>query len=263
MREQNGGLCTCGIDHQTLGRSPSSRRKARAFYANAAPLPPFFSELATLAATALLFLLFTGCGGAPRSGVLFYGDSIFGKWDLKTYFPRQEVINGGHFGKRTDELLAALPDALSGKNVCSGFDGAPGIPATLKCRSITPPRTIVILAGWNNMLQGYNVDARPDLVKMVELAHKAGVNVLICTVYLFDPTHPASWMVPTGNAPVTFYDQWRDSLNALIRSIKGPNITVVDFSRVFRNASGYTADGVHPNAAEYAQMRDAIAPLLN
>ena len=222
-----------------------------------------FRVHALLAATAFLVILLTGCGGRPRSGALFYGDSIFGNWNLKAYFPGQDVINGGHFGKRTDELLAALPDALSGKNVCSGFDGALGIRATLECRPIPPPATIVILAGWNNMFQGYTVDARPDLIKMVGLARKAGVKVLICTVYRFDPAHPAPWMVPTGNAPVTFYDQWRDPLNDLIRSIKGPDITLVDLSRVFKNASGYTADGVHPTAAGYAQMREAIAPLLH
>lgn len=239
------------------------RRQARGSYANVARLPVVFPKPAILAVIALLLVLLTGCGGTPRSGVLFYGDSIFGKWNLSAYFPGQDVINGGHFGKRTDELLLALPDALSGKNVCSGFDGAPGIPATLKCRPIPPPATVVILAGWNNMFQGYKVDARPDLIKMVGLARKAGVKVLICTVYRFDPAHPAPWMVPTGNAPVNFYAQWRDPLNDLIRSIKGPRITVVDLSGVFQSESGYTADGVHPNASGYAQMRDAIAPLLH
>lgn len=225
-------------------------------------------DVALLLAAAIAL---SGCGGRPnsstfianRTGVLFYGDSIFGNWDLASYFPGNGYINGGHFGKRTDELLVALPDALSGKNVCSGFDGAPGVPATLKCGPIPPPATIVILAGWNNMFQGYKVDARRDSIQMVWLARKAGVKVVICTVYPFDPAHPAPWMVPTGSAPVTSYDLWRDPLNDLIRSMKGPSITVADLSKVFKSESGYTADGVHPNASGYAQMRDAIAPLLN
>ena len=109
-------------------------------------------------ATVLLLLCaLSGCGGishdptfiANRTGVLVYGDSIIGKWDLDAYFPGKGYINGGHFGKRTDELLAALPDALSGKNVCSGYDGDANTPSTLTCRPIPPPATIVILAGWN------------------------------------------------------------------------------------------------------------------
>ena len=263
MRERTGGCCACEIDHQRRGCNSLPGMAAGAPRGKVARAPLMSLVPAIRAATVLLLILLAGCGGTPRSGVLFYGDSIFGNWNLQAYFPGQEVINGGHFGKRTDQLLIALPDALSGKNVCSGFDGAPGIPATLKCRPIPPPATVVILAGWNNMFQGYNVDARPNLIQMVELAHEAGVKVVICTVYPFDPAHPAPWMVPTGSAPVTFYDQWRAPLNDFIRSIKGHDITVVDLSGMFRGESGYTADGVHPNASGYAQMRDAIAPLLN
>jgi lysophospholipase L1-like esterase len=225
----------------------------------------------SMKAASLLFIiiLIVGCGApvhdstfiANRSGVLFYGDSIFGKWDLDSAFPGQNVINGGHFGKRTDELLAALPDALSGKNVCSGYDGNPGDPstATLTCHPITPPATIVILAGWNNMFQGYQVDARPDIKEMVKLSRAAGVAVVLCTVYPFDPAHPASWMVPDGSQPVTFYDMWRNPMND---SIAQDGVTVVDMSAVFAGQSGYTSDGVHPNSSGYAQMHDAISPAL-
>ena len=218
---------------------------------------------------AFLCLAVSGCGWhdstfiAHRSGVLFYGDSIFGKWDLNSYFPGKGYTNGGYFGQRSDQLLARLPDALSGRNVCSGFDGA-GDPtqSTLTCGPIPPPATIVILAGWNNMFQGYQVDARPDIVQMVGLSRRAGVRVVLCTVYAFDPAHPASWMVPTGNAPVTFYDMWRDPLNEEIRSIRGTEIKVVDLSAVLGTQSDYTADGVHPNASGYAQMKAAIEPAL-
>jgi lysophospholipase L1-like esterase len=39
-------------------------------------------------------------------------------------------------------------------------------------------------------------------------------------------------------------------------------VTVVDFSGLFDKQSGYTLDGIHPNNAGYAQMRDLINQVL-
>ena len=95
---------------------------------------------------------------------------------------------------------------------------------------------------------------------MAAMARESGVKVIICTLYAYDPAHPAPWMVPTGNAPVTFYDMWRVPLNGHIASING--LTVVNISGVFTGQNDYTIDGVHPNTAGYAQMRDAISHAL-
>lgn len=215
--------------------------------------------------TLFFALLLTGCGGSvqskpstvARSGVVFFGDSIFGKWNLDADFPGKGYVNGGHFGQRTDQLLAAFPDVLSGANVCSGFDGDATTPSTLKCVAIPPPATVVIFAGWNNFFQG-NIGntALPDITRMVKLAQASGVRVIVCTVYAYDPAHPAPFMVPTGNAPVTFYDMWRVPLNDGIQKLYG--VSVADFSGTFAGQSGYTADGVHPINVGYAQMRDTL-----
>jgi len=213
---------------------------------------------------ALLFVL-VGCGGSiqhnsqaqprPQSApVVFFGDSIFGRMDLNAYFPGKGYVNGGMFGYRTDQLKAILPDVLSGAKVCNGLDGNDTFPLT--CTSIAPPKTIVILAGWNNFFQGNKVDPLADLQAMATLAKASGVNVVICTLYAYDPAHPAPWMVPTGKAPVTFYDMWRVPLNEGIGKIEG--VTVVDLSSMFAGQSGYTLDGVHPINAAYSQMRDIL-----
>lgn len=107
------------------------------------------------------FLLITvmvlaGCGGnvtssssgTQRSGVVFVGDSIFARWPLKIYFPDRNFINSGIDGERTDEVLARLPDILSGANVCTKN---PSI--SLTCNSITPPEAVVIYVGWNDVFQ--------------------------------------------------------------------------------------------------------------
>jgi hypothetical protein len=209
---------------------------------------------------ALLFLLI-GCGGStpqPQPSVIFFGDSIFGAWNLETYFPGKGYVNGGMFGYRTDQLKAVLPDVLSGKNVCHGLDGDPTFPLT--CGPVTPPKTIVIMAAWNNFLQNDTGNPGDDLQSMVDMAAAKGVKVIICTVYAYDPAHPAPWMAPTGAAPVTFYDMWRTPLNNSIGQMHG--VAFVDFSALFDGQSDYTIDGIHPNDSGYLQMRDLVNQAL-
>jgi hypothetical protein len=215
----------------------------------------------------LLFVL-VGCGGSfqrnsqtqPQSApVVFFGDSIFGRMDLNAYFPGKGYVNGGMFGYRTDQLKALLPDVISGNKVCNGLDGNADFPLT--CVSIAKPKTIVIMAGWNNFFQANNVAAISDLQSMAATAKASGVKVIICTLYAFDPAHPEPWMVPTGNAPVTFYDMWRNPLNEGISKEMG--ITVVDFSSMLAGQSDYTLDGVHPNSSSYSQMAQVLSVVLD
>ncbi len=195
----------------------------------------------------------------PRSGVVFFGDSIFGRWDLAADFPNKNYVNGGMYGYRTDQLLAILPAVLSGEKVCHGLAGNDTAP--LVCQSIPAPATIILECSWNNFFQGNTGNtALSDIKAMVKMADDNGVRVIVTTVYAYDPAHPQPWMVPTGNAPVTFYDMWRIPLNSGIAKING--VTVVDFSAMFAAQSGYTIDGVHPTDAGYAQMRDLLAPKI-
>ena len=212
-----------------------------------------------IAMLTLLFLII-GCGGAIhppqplQPSVVFFGDSIFGAWNLETYFPGKAYVNGGMFGFRTDQLKTILPDVLSGKKVCHGLDGDSTFPLT--CVAVPPPKTIVIMAGWNNLFQDDFGNPNDDLQSMAAMANAKRLKVIICTVFAYDPGHPAPWMEPTGNAPVTFYDMWRTPLNNSIGQMHG--VSFVDFSALFDGQSGYTIDGIHPNDAGYAKMRDLI-----
>jgi hypothetical protein len=209
----------------------------------------------------MLFLL-VGCGGSiqqPQPSVIFFGDSIFGAWNLQTYFPGKPYVNGGMFGYRTDQLKALLSDVLSGNKVCHGLDGNDTFP--LSCIQVTPPKTIVIMAGWNNFLQDNSGNPMDDLQSMAAMASAKGIRVIICTVYAYDPAHPAPWMAPTGAVPLTFYDMWRTPLNSSISLMHG--VTFVGFSTLFDGQSDYTVDGIHPNDSGYAQMRDLINQVLN
>src|SRR5262249_34641773 len=131
-----------------------------------------------------------------RSGVVFLGDSIFGGWDLDAEFPGRGYVNGGMFGFRTDQLLALLPEVLSGKKVCHGLEGNSDFP--LSCAQLSqPPATIVLFAGWNDMIQSVPEDVIVfNLRTIVDRAHAQGVEVVLCVPYRWDSSHLAPWMQP-------------------------------------------------------------------
>jgi lysophospholipase L1-like esterase len=116
------------------------------------------------------------------------------------------------------------------------------------------------MAAWNNFFQDNFGNPADDLQSMAAMASVKGIRVIICTIYAYDPAHPAPWMAPTGAAPVTFYDMWRTPLNNNIGQMQG--VTFVDFSALFEKQSDYTVDGIHPNDAGYSQMRDLVNQVL-
>jgi hypothetical protein len=227
-----------------------------------------------------LALLFVGCGGnvtAPpqaqksaavtRSGTVFVGDSIIGRWDLDSYFPGKGYVNAGWFGKRTDEMLAVFPSILDGSRVCRGFDNVPGDPAfPFSCQSIKPPAEVVILLGWNDMFQDFSTtQAAANIKSMAEMAKAAGVHVVLVVPYRFDSAHPASWMQPfdacatDGNYPFSLNQEPLLNSGIVAEGLPTANLETVFLAGC---QSDYTIDGVHPNASGYQQMHDAIEKVI-
>jgi hypothetical protein len=229
-----------------------------------------------------LMICLAGCGGnitatppqksiVQRSGIVFVGDSIFGGWDLDSYFPGKGYVNAGWFGKRTDEILAVFPSILDGSKVCHGFDGTPSDPAfPFSCRSIPAPAEVVILLGWNDLFQGKDTtQAAANIHSMVNLAQTAGVKVVLVVPYRYDSAHPASWMQPWDPCSDLFpyrADQ-EPVLNAGIRAIPGNSVAqsrprFADLEALFTCQSDYTTDGIHPNASGFQQMHDVLEHLI-
>jgi hypothetical protein len=225
----------------------------------------------------VLLLALSGCGGnitatppqkstIQRSGTVFVGDSIFGRWDIDSYFPGKGYVNAGWFGKRTDEILAVFPSILDGSNVCHGFDGTPSDPAfPFSCGSIPAPAEVVILLGWNDLFQGYDsAQAARNIGAMVQLAQAAGVKVVLVVPYRFDSAHPATWMQPWDSCEWGPYSANEEPvLNAGIRDKDAQSATpIADLESLFTCQSDYTIDGIHPNAAGYQQMHDLLEHLI-
>lgn len=247
-----------------------------------------------------MVLLLAGCGGSQLhvpvvtarptvpsgtqaepctqcAGTVFVGDSIFGRLVADPTFTNAGYIDAGVFGERTDEMLARFPEIISGQNVCHGYNPPAGSPADPNfpyvCSSLPEqPKTVVIMGGWNNFFQNNPGNtALSDIQSMALMAEERGIKVIVCTLYAYDPGHPAPWMVPTGNAPITFYDVWRNPLNMGLRLLDNTsfdklrsmgNVSVVDLSSVFAGQSLYTIDGVHPTDAGNTQMMNAIIPSI-
>lgn len=201
-------------------------------------------------------LLFAGCGAivapkpvnnpvpinhaqAGRAGVVFLGDSVSARWPLDTYFPGKNYVDAGIGGQTTAQILARLPDVLSGAQTCTSITGV----APFTCQSITPPATVMIFAGWNDILGGLDMNqAAANIRGMILLCQQAGVTPIVSTVYRFDSAF--------GDGSDLNFDE-----DVIDQSIRTSGVTYIDLEALFQGQSGYTVDGVHPNPAGYAQMQ--------
>jgi hypothetical protein len=197
----------------------------------------------------------------PRSGVVFLGDSIFGAWDLGAEFQGKGYVNGGMFGFRTDQLLALLPDLLSGDKVCHGLEGDANFPLTC-ARLSQPPAKIVLFAGWNDMIQSVGEDNIIfNLRTIVDRAHAQGVEVVLCVPYRWDSAHLASWMQPfTPTSTVFPYSPTELALDSDLRATQFTQLA--DFDAALFGQAAYTSDGLHPDSTGHAALHNALAALL-
>jgi lysophospholipase L1-like esterase len=186
-----------------------------------------------------------------RSGVAFLGDSTSALWDLDTYFPGKGYVNAGIGGNTTAQILARLPDLLSGKQACTSRNGQ----APFTCESIPPPATVMIFAGWNNVLGTLDpVQTANDIQKMILLCQQAGVQPIVSTIYLYDSAESV--------APPSFGPVFDAEINTVNASIRGFGVTYIDLEALFQGQSDYTIDGVHPNPTGYTAMQGAYNLVL-
>jgi lysophospholipase L1-like esterase len=170
---------------------------------------------------------------APPSGS---GDqtSQYAYWLMKVH-PDWEVVNQGINAQRSDTIAARFA-----KDVVA-----------------LEPAVVVIVAGVNDVYQGRAAQhVKEQLAAMYTMAHHAGIKVVAGTII------PYNTATADQNARMREINEW---IRAQAKA--DPRILFVD-TRVAVAAPGRpdmlasSPDGLHPDAAGYRKMADAIEPAI-
>jgi lysophospholipase L1-like esterase len=186
----------------------------------------------------LMVCLLVGCSGSPKltpvppdGVILAFGDSLTygtGAGDGESYpavlqgLIGRTVVNAGVPGETTAEGLARLPGVLDE----------------------TTPRLMILCLGGNDFLRRLDEkQAADNLRAMVALARSRGVEVVLMAVPKFGLTL----------SPPEFYAQMAEELKL---PLEGGIMRSVVMN------SAMKSDEVHPNAAGYKAVAEALAELL-
>jgi lysophospholipase L1-like esterase len=170
---------------------------------------------------------------APPAG---NGDetSQYAYWLMKAH-PEWEVVNQGINAQRSDAIAGRFEDDVIAKK----------------------PAVVVIIAGVNDVYQGRPAQhVKDQLAAMYKRAHAAGIRVVGGTII------PYNTATNDQNARMHDVNDW------IRTQARGdPGVIVVD-TRAAVAAPGdpdklaSSPDGLHPDAAGYRKMADAIAPAI-
>jgi len=168
---------------------------------------------------------------APPTGK---GDetSQYAYWLMKAH-PDWEVVNQGINAQRSDVIAGRFEEDVIAKK----------------------PAVVVIIAGVNDVYQGRPAQhVKDQLAAMYKRAHAAGIRVVAGTII------PYNTATNDQNARVRDINDW---IRTQARA--DPGVIVVD-TRAAVAATGEpdqlasSPDGLHPDAAGYRKMADALAP---
>ncbi len=171
---------------------------------------------------------------APPSGK---GDetSQYAYWLMKAH-PEWEVINQGINAQRSDVIAARFDEDVIAKK---------------------PAIVVIIIAGVNDVYQGRPAQhVKDQLAAMYKRAHDAGIRIVAGTI------------IPYNTATADQNARMRDINDWIRTQARGdPGVIYVD-TRAAVAAPGdpdklaSSPDGLHPDAAGYRKMAEAIAPAI-
>ena len=160
--------------------------------------------------------------------------SQYAYWLMKAH-PDWDVVNQGINAQRSDQIAARFEEDVIAKK----------------------PALVIIIAGVNDVYQGRPAQhVKDQLAAMYKRAHDAGIRVVAGTII---PYNTAS---ADQNARMKEINDWIRS-----QSRADPGVLFVD-TRAAVSAPGKpdmlasSPDGLHPDAAGYRKMADAIGPVV-
>jgi lysophospholipase L1-like esterase len=170
---------------------------------------------------------------APPSGK---GDvtSQYAYWLMKMH-PDWEVINQGINAQRSDVIAGRFEQDVIAKK----------------------PAVVVIIAGVNDVYQGRSAQhVKDQLAAMYKRAHDAGIRVVAGTII------PYNSATADQNARMHDINDWIRS-----QARADPGVVFVDTRAAVAAPGNHdrlasSPDGLHPDAAGYRKMADAIAPAV-
>ena len=193
----------------------------------------------TLLIAALLALLATACGRPPTLDPLAPGDGILAFGDSLTRG------TGAPDGQSYPAQLARLIDRTVVNSGVPGETSAEGVRRLSEVLDEVRPALVLICHGGNDILRGLNLDAaRRNLEAMVETARAAGAQVVLIGV-------PRRSLLLRDTAD--FYVEVAEELGLPLEDEALEDILGDDELK---------SDAVHPNAAGYRRLAEAVAELL-
>lgn len=163
--------------------------------------------------------------GDPRSQYAY--------WILKSH-PEWRVINQGINGQRSDQILARFDSSVSRHH----------------------PDTVVVLAGVNDLYQGYPVEqVTKNLGAIYDRATQESIRVIACSILPY-------------NRMSTEVKERMAQANAWIRSYSASHgLTFCDLFHAVENPERpntliSSPDGLHPDVAGYRKMAEALLPAI-
>ncbi|BBM86924.1 arylesterase [Candidatus Uabimicrobium amorphum] len=186
----------------------------------------------------LLFLFLLGCGGEAKRAAIGEDEVIVAFGDSLTYGVGASTQNNypSVLGKLLDREIVA--SGVSGETTKQGLRRLPKVLAKYS------PRILLLCLGGNDFLRKHSQKSTvANLEKMIELAQQQDIEVVLIGV-----PRPSIFL-----STAEFYAQLAEKYNLIY---EGESL-----ERILGKQS-LKADPIHPNAAGYAQMAQAIANTL-